>query len=109
MLRTFTQPGGRVAQIGKITPVEATIAVAATSTTVLAASDTRAYAIFINNSDTDIYLSDDGGAAALNAGVLLVAGGGHYEMGATWGNLSLLIVKAIHGGSGTKSLLVKSG
>lgn len=80
--------------------------VGTTSTKVLDARPGRKYAIFMNDSDTVIYLAF-GEAAAVGAGVRLAENGGFYEI--TWNNPIEVAVYAIHGGSGTKRLTVVEG
>jgi hypothetical protein len=77
--------------------------VGTTSTKVLDARSGRKYAIFVNDSDTVIYLSF-GEAASVGAGVRLADSGGFYEI--TWNNPIEAAVYAIHGGTGTKRLTV---
>ena len=89
------------------TPSEPTpIAVAVTSTSVLAANASRKYLQLINDSDTTIYLSVDGGAAALNTGTRLNANGGSIVFD---NYIPVGTVNAIHGSTGTKTLLVTEG
>jgi hypothetical protein len=66
---------------GYAQPTHTTITLAAaTSTLALAANTARSYALFENNDpNNDVYLSF-GPAAAANAGILLKANGGSYEM-----------------------------
>lgn len=59
----------------------------------------------VNDSDTVIYISEDGAAAAVNAGVRLNASGGSYVSDVS---ASQNAINCIHGGSGTKKLLVTS-
>lgn len=68
-------------QTGYEGPTHSAVTLDATpaSTLVLAANRNRAYAIFINDSDTVAYLSF-GPAAAANSGIRLAASGGSYEM-----------------------------
>ena len=91
-----------------ITLHQSRIDVAITSTAVIAGNDSRRYIIFINDSDTVMYLSF-GGAANLYTGVRLNANGGSYEMGGQFSNNYTGTVFAIHGGAGTKRLLVNEG
>jgi len=78
-------------------------------TVVLVADATRRYALFINDSDTVIYLNL-GGASAVNQGIRLNANGGSYEMSAQCGNLYTGAVNANHGGGAVdKLLLVTTG
>lgn len=69
------------AQQGYEGPTHSTVTLDSTpaSTIVLAANRLRAYAIFINDSDTVQYLSF-GPAAQANVGIRLNANGGSYEM-----------------------------
>lgn len=87
------------------TPTETTVAVTTGSTDVLANTD-RKYLELINNSDTVIYVAKDGGAALANEGTRLNANGGSavYDT-----YVPISAIKAIHGDSGTKSLLVTEG
>lgn len=75
--------------------------VGTSSTSVLAARDTRKGAVLVNDSDEDIYLAF-GGVAVLNQGIRLNNGGGAYEI--TSVNLWTGTINAIHGGSGNKVL-----
>jgi len=84
------------------------VAVGTSSTPILTANDNLTYGLFVNDSDTVIYLKF-GGAAALNDGIRLNANGGHYEMGNAFNNLSTEACFAIHGGTGSKTLLVTIG
>ena len=59
----------------------------------------------MNDSDTDIYLKV-GAAAVVNEGIRLNSGGGSWELSLEFGNLSGSVVNCIHGGAGTKTLLV---
>lgn len=91
------------------TATSTTINVATTSTIALASNANRLYALFVNNSDdTDIYLMI-GNDAVVGQGIRLNMGGGSYEVSKKLGNLTTAIVKAIHGGTGTKQLLVVEG
>jgi len=82
--------------------------VTTTSTLALAANNARRYAIFINDSDTTMYLKL-GSAAEVYRGIRLNANGGAYEMSAEFGNLYLGPVYVIHGGYNYKILLVTEG
>ena len=84
----------------------ATLGVTTSSQTALASSGTRKFAFFQNDSDTTIYLKL-GSSAAANSGIRLNANGGAYEINTN--NLYTGIVTAIHGGTGTKTLLITSG
>lgn len=80
--------------------------VGTTSTQVLAANPNRKYAIFMNDSDTVIYLAF-GAAAQVGSGIRLAENGGYYEI--TWNNPCTAAVYAIHSGIGTKRLTVVEG
>lgn len=85
------------------------ISVANSSTQVLAANATRLYALFVNDSDSEIWLRL-GSAAVVNQGIRLNARGGAYEMGLAFRNLWRAAIFAIHAQSaGTKRLLVTEG
>lgn len=58
------------------TPTETVVSVGTSSTSVLAANAAREYLQLINDSDTTIYVSVGGSAAALNLGTRLNANGG---------------------------------
>lgn len=81
------------------------VSVAVTSTAALAANTNRVGALLVNDSDTTIYLKL-GAAAVVNQGIRLNANGGSLEMNAALGNLYSGAVNAIHGGVGSKVLLV---
>ncbi len=83
-------------------------AIATTSTTALATNASRVYALLINDSDTAMYLKI-GVAAVLSQGIRLNANGGSYVMSGAYGNLDNRVINAIHGGLGTKVLLVSEG
>lgn len=72
----------------------------------LAANGKRLYALIINDSDTVVYLNL-GGTAAVNTGIRLNAAGGSYEINLA--NLFVGAINGIHGGTGTKVLLVSEG
>jgi len=79
------------------------------NTVVIPADANRRYALFINDSDTVIYLNF-GGVSAINQGIRLNANGGSYEMSAQFGNLYTGAVNANHGGGAVdKRLLVTMG
>jgi len=77
------------------------------STSVLAANADRKYALFVNDSDTVLYLKF-GTASALNTGIRLNANGGSFEMSAGIGNLYKGTAAAISSVA-TKKLLVTEG
>ncbi len=62
--------------------------------TILASNANRLYALFINDSDTTVYLNL-GGTAAANTGIRLNALGGAYEMSKKAGNLYTGVVTGI--------------
>ncbi|MHB1132995.1 MAG: hypothetical protein ACYC4L_11460 [Chloroflexota bacterium] len=86
------------------TPVD----VATGSTAALAANTNRLYALFVNDSDTPIYLAL-GAAAVVDEGIRLNQLGGAYEMTKKEGNLYSGAVNAIHGSTGVKRLLCLEG
>lgn len=88
------------------TQTHSTAAVGTASLTALAANENRKYALLINDSDTDIYLCF-GTPAVTHKGIRLNANGGAHEITAL--NLYKGIITAIHGGTGTKTLLVTEG
>lgn len=77
--------------------------VGTSSTPVLLARPGRKYAIFMNDSDTVIYLAF-GEDASVGSGVRLASYGGFFEI--TWNNPIEAAVNAVHGGTGTKRLTV---
>jgi len=79
------------------------------STQILAANADRKYALFINNSDEDIYMKADGAAAVVGRGIVLKADGGSFEMSPRLGNLTTSAVRGIHNDTGNKGLLVVEG
>ena len=87
------------------TMTHTTAAVTTASGAALAANPSRNYALFVNDSDTVMYLMI-GATAVANQGIRLNADGGSYEMADEFGNLSYDAIYAIHGGSGSKALLV---
>jgi len=90
------------------TPGDTPINVTTTSALCLAAKANRVQALFVNDSDTTIYLRR-GAGAAVNQGIRLNVNGGAYEMSQKLGNLYRGPIYAIHGGAGTKRLLVNDG
>ena len=75
------------------------------STLALAANVARVSALLINDSDEVIYLMF-GAGAELNKGVRLAAEGGSYELSIVEGSVINAAVNCIHGGTGSKNLLV---
>lgn len=90
------------------TATHTAVTVTTASGAALAANAGRRYALFINDSDTVMYLKL-GATAVANEGIRLNANGGSYEMSAMLGSLYTGAVNAIHGGTGNKILLVTSG
>ncbi|MBB77343.1 MAG: hypothetical protein CMJ75_22790 [Planctomycetaceae bacterium] len=84
-----------------------TKSIATDSTLVLAANSDRNYCLIQNTSDTDIFLNFAGSAATVAGGFKLVASTGSWE---SPGLVSLTsAIYAIHGGSGSKDLIVLEG
>lgn len=84
-----------------VKPTKFDVSVLATTTILLAANADREYALFINDSDTVIYLAF-GVDAVANSGVRLNISGGSYEMSRGAGNLSQAAVNAIAAAEGGK-------
>jgi hypothetical protein len=85
------------------TPVSpGAVNVTTSSTQVLPSNASRSYAVLVNNSDEDMWLSL-GTAAQENKGILLKASGGQYEINpsALW----IGEINAIHGGTGNKVIV----
>lgn len=94
-----------VSRTTALTHTTATIGVA--SGVALAANANRTSALFINDSDTTIYLKV-GAAAVLNEGIRLNANGSSYEMSNNYGNLDTRAIYAISSAA-AKKLLVTEG
>lgn len=62
--------------------VELARAVGVTAIEILPPNPQRNYALMVNDSDTDIYLSL-GGTAVVNKGIRVNSGGGNYEINST--------------------------
>lgn len=90
-----------------IAPVHTAVTVGNASTLALAANANRRYALFVNDSDSIMYINL-GNAAATNEGIRLNANGGSFEMGLEFGNLQIGAVYAISDGAG-HILLVTEG
>ena len=90
------------------TPTHTAVTVTTASGAALAANAVRLYALLINDSDETIYLKL-GATAVANEGIRLNANGGNYEMSKKLGNLYTGVINAIHGGTGSKKLLVLEG
>lgn len=97
----------RIKAIGSATVTHTEVAVAVATTAVLAANANRKYALFVNDSDTIIYLKV-GAAGELNKGIRLNASGGSFEMSNALGNLDARAINAI-ASAGPKNLLVTEG
>lgn len=96
--------------IGKYTiPYDTTYTVTTTSGTARVRNDSAKYRIFINDSDTVVYLRLGDGVAVANQGYRLNANGGSYEMSEMIGNLYTGPIQAIHAGTGNKVLLIGEG
>ena len=89
-------------------PTHTAPTIGATSTAALAANANRLYALLVNDSDTPIYIKL-GATAVANQGIRLNANGGSYELSEKEGNLYTGAINAIHGGTGSKQLLVTEG
>lgn len=83
------------------------IPVGTSSTPCLAANANRRYILWVNISDTVIWLSK--GDATINRGIRLESNGGAYEMAQVYGNMDTSAFYAIHGGTGEKELLITVG
>lgn len=83
------------------------VTVDTSSTAVLSANSARRYALFINDSDTTMYLNL-GGTAAANKGIRLNANGGSYEMTAGLENVYQGTITVICSAT-PKTLLVTEG
>jgi len=81
--------------------------VGTSSTLIVSAHASTKYVLIVNNSDTVIYIRL-GGAAALNQGIRLNPNGGAYEISSTINKYAGAIY-GIHGGSGSKRVLVTHG
>lgn len=96
-----------MAGLPNVTLTHSSVAVAITSTAVIAANADRIYLLIQNISDTAIDLFV-GGAAVASQGIRLQANGGSIELSARNGNLDTRAINAIHAGTGTKTLLVSA-
>lgn len=91
-----------------VTMTHAAVSAGAASGAALAANPNRHYALFVNDSDTVLYLGL-GVDAAANEGIRLNANGGSYEMSGKVGKLYQGAVNVISGGAAGKTLLVTEG
>jgi len=83
--------------------VHTAVNVTASDSTLLAANTARRFLLLINSSDTDMYLTLEGTAAALNTGIRINANGGSAMFDSY---CPVAAIKGIHGGSGNKVLLI---
>ena len=94
---------------GSITTITYSVLATTTSSQLaLAVNTNRKYAMLINDSDTAIYVKIAATAVA-NEGIRLNPNGGAYEISSAIGNLHIGEINAIHGGTGTKNLLIVEG
>lgn len=93
---------------GKTNLIHTAVSVTTNSQKILDANDNRKYVLFVNDSDSIMYLKI-GNNAVLNEGIRLNAGGGSFEMSAGLGNLDTRAIYAIHGGTGDKKILITEG
>lgn len=91
-----------------ITLAHTNVAVATSTTQVLAENLNRTYVLIQNTSAADAVFVSFGVPAVANAGIKIDAGGA-MEMGARYGNLDTRAVNAIHAGTGSQPLLVTEG
>lgn len=96
-----------VKHTGYTTPTHSAPTAGVATGALLAANASRLYALFVNDSDTTVYLALGTNAAA-NTGIRLNANGGSYEMSAALGNLYTGAVNGISGIAG-KVVLVTEG
>ena len=89
------------------TPTHSAPTAGVASGVILAANANRLYALFVNDSDTVVYLAF-GVAAVVNTGVRLNANGGWYEMSVGLGNIYRGEIRGISGIAG-KVVLVTEG
>lgn len=87
--------------VALVAPPKFAVNVTTASTEVLASNPNRRYAVIINDSSEVMWLAF-GEDAVANSGIRLNAGGGSFEMGHAFGNLTQAAVNAIHAGSGNK-------
>jgi len=92
-------------EITTMAATEVSIVAGSTSEAALAANEDRVYAIFINDSDTAMYLRL-GETAVEHEGILLAASGGSFEINLT--NLYRGVVNVICASSG-KVLMINEG
>ncbi len=88
----------------RVTYTHTDVDVAVTSTATLAANTSRAWALVENDSDTAIYCKV-GATAVVNEGIGIHPAGS-YEISPRLGNFTTAVINCIHGGTGTKVMLV---
>lgn len=88
------------------TPTHSTVAISSVAVQVVAANQTRTYALFVNDSSNNIYMMF-GASASVNAGILLTPNGGNYEMSGAFGNLYNGKITAIAGSDGNNMLVLE--
>jgi len=93
----------RLRRTATATPTK--ISVGSSSSTILAANANRNFAVFVNDSDENIYISLSG-TAVMNEGIRLNSNGGAYEINQT--NMYTGIIKGICS-SGSKNITVTEG
>lgn len=96
------------AQAPQVVVSHSVVNVAITSTQVVAANTSRGFLLIENDSDTSLYCKI-GVAAVVNEGIRINSNGGSFEMSRTNRNLDTRAVNCIHGGAGTKTMLVTEG
>lgn len=84
---------------------ETSVAVANTSTQILAAENSRDYVLLINNGTEDVWISL-GNTAVVGQGPKLAANGGAYEIGPPFGNLTTVVINGIVDGAGPVNVAV---
>lgn len=83
--------------------------VTTSSSTIASSSATRGYLLVQNISDTSVFINLIGASAVVNQGIELKPKGGFYEAHIGLGGVPRLAVNAIHGGTGSKTVLVTTG
>lgn len=99
---------GHIATIGYKVATHTAVNVTSTSGQLIATNVNRKYGLFINDSDTTIYIAL-GTAAVANQGIRLNGGGGSYEMSEKLGNVYTGAINAIHASTGNKVCLATEG
>lgn len=89
-----------------ITPAHTKVVIGNTTTSVIAANESRNYLLLINDSDEKIYIKL--GAAAVSGEGIAIAVAGTYEISPAKGNLYKGAINGICA-SGSKNLLVTEG